>query len=250
MIDPPPLVIVTSLPADASALLTPSERERHAAYPAQKRRDDWLLGRAAAKQALRALCRALGQPAPDYLAFSVESAASGAPRVAGLDPEPALSLTHGHGQAAAWARPAGPAGGLVGVDLERIKPRPGGTLRFYLHPHERAWLEALDPGRPKEVAPRDVAAIVCWALKEAAFKALQPPRGTGLLDVELEPTGDLTAARGAARIRYRGSAAERARQLGVGEVRGGWSTQGDLVTAWADAPGGRLPPLGEGEQGS
>lgn len=236
---------MTSLPADASVLLTPSERERHAAYPAQKRRDDWLLGRAAAKEALRELCRRAGLPEPGYLEVTIESAASGAPRVAGLDPEPALSLTHGHGRAAAWARPAGAAGGLVGVDLEKIKPRPAGTLRFYLHPHERAWLEALDAGQPKEVAPRDVAAIVCWALKEAAFKALQPPRGTGLLDVELEPAGDLTALSGAATIRYRGAAAERAARLGVGEVRGGWSTEGDLVTAWADAPGATLPPLEE-----
>lgn len=242
--EPPPaaplgLVRVFGLPQDAASLLTPAERARHAGFPAQKRRDDWLLGRVAAKQAVRACCGRLQRAVPAFDAFSVESLESGAPRVVGLAQPLAVSLTHGHGGAAAWASPAGEGGTLPGVDLERIKQRPQGTFRFYLHAEERSWVEALET-REDEAGPRDVAAIVLWALKEAAFKAIQPPRGTGLLDVGVLERPRFEAATGSALLAYRGSAEERASALGVTHLRAGWEVQGDLVLAWVGAHGGRL----------
>lgn len=250
--EPPPITELHPDPGGSEAFearLTESERVRWLAYPAEKRRQDWLLGRAAAKQAVRAALLRGGRDPLDWLAFEIRSGPSGAPVVHADPPlELAVSLTHGHDRAAAWAMPPGAAGGLPGVDLERIRARRQGTLRFYLHPPERGWIEELplgsdrdpsDPDRPP--GPRDVAAIVMWALKEAAFKALQPPRGTGLLDVAVELGDPFDAPRGTARVTYRGQADERADRLGVREVRGGWTRDGEFVLAWTHAVGARLP---------
>ncbi|MGE0712454.1 MAG: 4'-phosphopantetheinyl transferase superfamily protein [Planctomycetota bacterium] len=240
----PPLAWISELPPDALDRLSAAERARQEEFPAEKRRQDWLLGRVAAKQAVRdALVRA-GAPAPGWDEFEVLSAPCGAPRVVGLPAvglaaAPVVSLTHGHGHAAAWALLGA---GLPGVDLERIKPRPAGTLRFYLHEPEREWLAALAPSEGERAGPRDVAAVVLWALKEAAFKTIQPPRGTGLLDVVVRAAPNLLAPTGTAELGFRERGLERARELGVTGLRAGWRAVGeDLVVAWVEAEGGALP---------
>jgi len=224
--------------------LTSAERDRMAAFPSEKRRHDWLLGRVAAKAAVRRALRRRGRPAPSWVEIAVGSSEAGAPRVqlpGGEALALALSLSHGHGRAAAWATTPGPRGGLPGVDLERIRPRPEGTLRFYLHPEERAWVDPLEPGDDAP-GPRDVAAVVLWSLKEAAFKALQPPRGLGLLDVALVLSDPWDAPSGRAEVTYRGGLAERAAAHGVGAVRAGWRREpDDLCLAWVGAVGGWLP---------
>jgi phosphopantetheinyl transferase (holo-ACP synthase) len=240
--EPPWVILDSPPPADWAVRLTPGEREQQAGYPAEKRRQDWLLGRLAAKEALREAWSRAGHGAvPDWQAFSVGTLPSGAPDVVGLDPPLAVSLSHGHGRAVSWACPPGAEGALPGVDLERIKARPAGTFRFYLHSEERAWLDGLE-GAEKGQPPRarDVAAIVLWALKEAAFKALRPPRGTGLLDVSVQEVSEFAAPKGGARLAYRDGAFDRARGLGVHEVRAGWRRDGDLILAWVEARGGRL----------
>lgn len=55
----------------------------------------------------------------------------------------------------------------LGVDLERLRPRPRAmdlARRFY-HPRETAWLEALPPAR------REAAFVRLWCAKEAVLKA-------------------------------------------------------------------------------
>jgi len=224
--------------------LTAAERERAAGFAAEKRRHDWIRGRAAAKEAVRARVAQDGGAPPDYGDFEVVSDPSGAPRVAGLEGAIAVSLTHGHGWGAALATRPGSGGGLPGVDLERVRPRPQGTLRFYLHPEERAPLEGLPGGEGEEPGPRDLASIVLWSLKEAAFKALVPPRGTGLLDLEVELLDSFDALTGDARVRTLEGAAARAGLLGVEALHAGWRREGDLVLAWALAAGARLPDAG------
>ncbi len=230
---------------DLERLLSAAERAALARFTAAKRRADWLLGRAAAKEAVARALAAAGASCPEPTAIEVEADADGAPRVAlppGL-PRVVASLTHGHGRAAAWATLPGLGQGLPGVDLERVRPRPEGTLRFYLRPHERAGVLALAPGPGGDAwGPRDEAAVVVWALKEAAFKALAPARGHGLFDVEVAlegrpgaaPTG-WGAARGRARVVYVDRMAARAQALGVAAVDAGWRRAGDLVLAWARA---------------
>lgn len=225
--------------APLATLLAPEERALADAFPTEKRRADWTLGRAAAKAAVRALLAAEGLPVPAAERVVLLGSESGAPRLR-LDAPDAgapivVSLTHGHGHAAAWALRSGPVGGLPGVDLEQVRPRKEGTLRFYLSPEERERVLALAPGRDDAPGPRDDLAIRLWAVKEAAFKALQPPRGMGLLDVRAEVDED-----GRAAARYVGKLEERAAALGVREVRAAWERRGDLILAWVEAVGASL----------
>ncbi len=169
--------------ARAEAALTEAEREHFARYTFPKRRHDWLLGRWAAKLAA---ADAAGC-APE--AVAVASGEKGRPllaapegRLAGWD----LTLTHGHGRAAAIVAP-GPAG----VDLEAMRDVPPGGWRFFLAEDERAWL-ASQPLGPH-------GAIVFWAVKEAAYKALH-----GEVDAMPNLRVTVDAAAGRARVAHGG----------------------------------------------
>ncbi|HEY9723217.1 MAG TPA: 4'-phosphopantetheinyl transferase superfamily protein [Oscillatoriaceae cyanobacterium] len=141
----------------APGLLTPDEQAAFAHYTVPKRRREWLLGRLAAKQALAQLTGL--QPS----AVAIRKLPDGRPvfflpedRLPGWH----LSISHSHHWAAALVAP-GPAG----VDLELMRVLPEGGHRFFLSERERAWLA----GRP--LGPH--GAVILWALKEAAFKALE-----------------------------------------------------------------------------
>jgi phosphopantetheinyl transferase (holo-ACP synthase) len=246
-VNPAEITRLPNLDAAAADGLSVAEREVLAGFEAPKRRQDWTLGRVVAKRAVREALERLGLPAPDDARFAIVSDERGAPRVEPVTtPALAVSLTHSHGQAAAWALPAGSEGGLPGVDLELVQPRRLGTLRFYLHPPEREWVMALQgheqdpPPKAAPPSPRDHAAIVMWALKEAAFKALRPARGTGLYDLAVELLAPYDAAEGRAAVTCQGKAADRAQALGVEVVEAGWTYADRFVLAWAFAKGGRL----------
>jgi phosphopantetheinyl transferase (holo-ACP synthase) len=224
---PPHLARVTD---DALGLarssLTREEEARLDVLVTEKRRRDFLLGRLAAKDAVRRALRSSSPPAGKIAILSDEN---GAP-FAVVDGERAaslsLSLSHGHGQAVALARESG----LVGLDLERIRERPEGTFRFYMSDEERdRYVSSRLPG-----CLRDEAAVVLWALKEAAWKALRPGRGAGLLDVFLSLESPTGSREGSARVRFSGPLRERARQEGVAPAGlAAWRREGDLVVAWA-----------------
>ncbi|MCO5166910.1 MAG: 4'-phosphopantetheinyl transferase superfamily protein [Planctomycetes bacterium] len=226
------LLDAAALGEDPEAFLSPGERAVARAFTAEKRRQDWVLGRAAAKAAVRALLRREGAAPPAPAGVVIQALPTGAPHVLPVDAGPPIvvSISHGHGLAAGWALRAGPGGGLPGLDLERVRPRREGTLRFYLSPEERAGVLALAPGADDEAGPRDDLAVRLWAVKEAAFKALRPPRGMGLLDVRAE-VDDV----GGARVAYTGRLLERAQALGAREVRAGWLRRGDVCVAWVQA---------------
>lgn len=219
---------------DPAAALSPDERAAAAAFAADKRRHDWVLGRMAAKAAVRALLQREGRPAPPPADVVIEASPTGAPCVRPLDDgDPiVVSISHGHGLAAGWALRAGPRGGLPGIDLERIRPRKEGTLRFYLTPEERHGVLALPAGSDDAAGPRDDLAVRLWAIKEAAFKALRPPRGMGLLDVRAAVDEE-----GGAQVSYAGRLLERAQALGARDVRARWTRQGDLCVAWVEVVG-------------
>jgi 4'-phosphopantetheinyl transferase EntD len=142
----------------ALASLTDAERETCDAFKFPKRRRDWLLGRLAAKRAVQA---AEGKDR-ELSAIAVLPLPSGCPVFTGAEGLAGwgLSISHGHGRAAAVVAP-----GPVGVDVEQLRALPEGGWRFFLNPKERAWLEDAPLGPQGE--------IVVWALKEAAYKALQ-----------------------------------------------------------------------------
>ncbi|WP_029349951.1 type I polyketide synthase [Bosea sp. 117] len=151
----------------AYTVLSAEEREHFATLPPNpRRRDDWLVGRLALKEAVRAfLERETGTlllPAD----IVIRTTEDGRPFVAmeGLElfgAAPEVSLAHVAGRALAIAAPAGTA---VGVDLElagRVEPADLAAGGF--SPGERALLAEGDLLR-------------AWCAKEAAAKCL----GTGL----------------------------------------------------------------------
>lgn len=215
-----PLLLVEE--ADLAGAPPPSpEEERHLAtlvHP--KRRAEWLLGRLAGKLAV---ARLSGAPLAD---ISIIASPDGAPLVLrrGEPLRCGLSLSHGHGRAIAWAL----EGGRPGVDLERVKPRPEGTFRFYLEPREREPLLALSG------AERDAAAVVLWSVKEAVWKTLSPGRGVALLDFEVAPF-DLRVSEGEVTATPRGAAVPLAEAAGVSRVKARFVRRDDLVYSWAVA---------------
>mgnify|MGYP006279455973 CR=1 FL=1 len=139
------------------ALLSEAEAARYEAFPVEKRKREFLLGRAA----LRTLLADRLGGAPE--AIRVEVTDDGALELP--DHPLHVSISHAGDRAVAVAsrRP-------VGVDLERIAERNPDVERFLLHPDEQPLLDTLPMDRP-------AAFILCWTLKEATLKAM----GTGLL---------------------------------------------------------------------
>ena len=216
-----PLLLVREEDMTAESLRLTPEEERHAAsFTHPKRRAEWALGRVAAREAL---ARAAGIDPGGLVVLPDED---GAPRGfhEGRPLALGVSISHGHGRAIAWALTEG----LPGVDLERVKPRPEGTFRFYLDIEERASLQKL------EGEERDRAAVVLWSLKEAAWKTLRPHRGIALLDFELAPL-DALSERGETTATPRQGALELARRRDVVRIRVRFVRQGELVYSWANA---------------
>ncbi|MEB3195923.1 MAG: 4'-phosphopantetheinyl transferase superfamily protein [Candidatus Sericytochromatia bacterium] len=157
----PALVVCAAadLPDDVLGHLTAQERQQYDAFAFPKRRDEWLLGRWAAK---RAAVKAWGEGASPG-AFEVQVSEHGAPCLhhpAGEALPARLSISHSHGLATAVV-----AAEWVGIDLEVQRPMPSGAWRFFLTEAERDWLAGAPWGPHSE--------LVAWALKEAAYKALQ-----------------------------------------------------------------------------
>ena len=166
--------------AEALAALSAEEAAVAAGYRFPKRRHDWLLGRLAAKRALQTAGG--GDALQDLIVTSGERGRpgfSGAPALAGWD----LSITHGHGRAAALVAPA-----LVGIDLEAIRELEARGWRYFMDEREREWVAAGGAGLNGE--------ILVWALKEAAYKALEN-RATQVLDLRVAAAAD-----GRARITF------------------------------------------------
>lgn len=176
--------------ARAHAALTPAELATFEGFRFPKRRQDWLLGRLAAKEAIR---RAAGA---DWAlsAIAVAPLPNGCPTF--VAPEGALSgwhlsISHGHGRAAAAVAPV-----PVGVDYEALREVPPNGWRFFLTAAERDWLAA------EPLGPR--GEIVVWALKEAGYKAIQGAvSGVLKLQVEAAAEGRATLVHPAGRLAAR-----------------------------------------------
>ena len=149
-----------------AGLLGPDERALFDALRTDKGRHDWLLGRWTAKRLVQAVAQRAGRVVPlDRIAIG--NRASGEP-TATLRDDPrtalTLSLSHSHGFALCAVLPA--ADRPLGIDLERVTPRPAGFLADYATPAE----QALVAGTPAE--RRDLHVTAIWSAKEAVLKAL------------------------------------------------------------------------------
>jgi phosphopantetheine--protein transferase-like protein len=150
--------------------LCAAERPRYEELTPNTRRQ-WLLGRIAAKDAIRQRLWDLGA-GPIYPAeITVDNDDQGRPRATGAFRATHVSLAHCAGEG---RRPgiavalAGPS--PVGIDIEAVAERDAGTEEIALTPAERALLD----GRPGDERATLFARL--WTAKEAVAKAI----GTGL----------------------------------------------------------------------
>jgi phosphopantetheine--protein transferase-like protein len=195
----------------ADRILSPGEREFWASMRAvEKRRREWLLGRCAAKEAVRSLFeRDLDQHllpgeieiVPDpfgrpLVSVSSIQAASVKERLL-----PSLSIAHSQGTAVALAVLNPEA--RVGVDLESLDhPREDfGAIAF--SPDERSLLNSLPPDLRQEWALR------MWCAKEAVGKALGRGLSAGLLAFHIKR---IVAASGLIEVELRDGALEQGPQ--------------------------------------
>jgi 4'-phosphopantetheinyl transferase len=134
-------------------LLSEEERDRYDAFPVEKRRREFLLGRVALRTLL---AKQLDKDTPAAIRLHVtEDGAVELPEAPYF-----VSIAHSEDQAVAVVSPR-----RVGVDLEHIRSVEPGVVDFVLEADEQALLDTL----PMD---RDRAFILCWTLKEATLKAL------------------------------------------------------------------------------
>lgn len=134
-------------------LLSIEEADRARTFSRGKRRDEFILGRAAARMLLS---ERMGVNPRDV---SLEVAQGGAIDVVGSDLH--VSIAHSGDHAVAAAAPR-----YVGVDIETIAPRHVDLHRYMLHPEEHELLDSLPLDHER-------AQILCWALKEAVLKGMR-----------------------------------------------------------------------------
>ncbi|MEU1072195.1 MULTISPECIES: beta-ketoacyl synthase N-terminal-like domain-containing protein [unclassified Streptomyces] len=150
-----------------------AEREAYATKPPRGRRQ-WLLGRIAAKDAVRRWLWEHGEGAVFPAEIEIVNEASGRPRAVGRHgrtlPPLELSLAHRGDLAVALVRPPGPGPYPygVGIDVEEIADRTPETHRVALGPRERALLERLVAATGESRARWFTR---FWAAKEAVAKA-------------------------------------------------------------------------------
>jgi acyl transferase domain-containing protein/phosphopantetheinyl transferase (holo-ACP synthase) len=137
----------------------------------------WLLGRIAAKDAVRHLLWCEGEGAMFPVEVGIANDAEGRPlaTVAGDDPpDVRISIAHTAGLGVAVAA----VGVDVGIDIEKVEPRPDTFEATALSKKERKRLDEVLPheGSDARAAARVLELTRWWAAKEAAAKAA----GTGM----------------------------------------------------------------------
>ena len=210
----------------AHLMLSRREREAWRAMNAvPKRRREWLLGRAVAKDAVRRLVhqRFGVRLAPADVEISSDD--RGRPEVRGawvarLGVTPAVSISHSNGVAVALA--ALERDRLLGIDIESVSRRRPGFENVAFTAHERRIVDALAEDQRQEWYLR------LWCAKEAAGKALGRGLADGLHAFEVK-----TAKLDDGAVRLEMGAALRAQvpEVGGGEILTYTAREGDFVSS-------------------
>jgi 4'-phosphopantetheinyl transferase len=161
------------MPADES-WLAPGEIAYMSGLRIKKRRDDWLLGRWTAKQAL---CSFLsGSLSKDRIEICRKE--NGAPEVLldGKASQIALSLSHRDNRSLCALSPDGCA---LGADIELVEPHSDTFVEDYFTDNEKQMI-----ARSAE-ADRFTMIALLWSAKESALKALQVGLSVDTRDVEV-----------------------------------------------------------------
>jgi 4'-phosphopantetheinyl transferase len=172
------LAVASELPP-GDEWLRPAEQATLLRLRVPNRRQDFRLGRLAAKRAMAHLDGCQGALAERR--FEVRPASGGVP-LAFCDEAPlgvTLSISHSDG----WASAAVHRGtGSLGCDLERIEVRSSAFLEDYLTPSERAFVaKGIESERP-------LRATLVWSAKEAVMKALGEGLRLAPASVEVLPS--------------------------------------------------------------
>ena len=164
-----------AVPGEPPAFLHPAERPALAKMRAPKRQAEWLHGRLAAKTLLqarhpgcqgRSLAEILiaNEPGGAPYAALADSALGDSPHEPGPRLPGCLSLSHSGPLAAAAL--ALEDGFQVGIDIEKVEPRPPGFFESYFTPPEADAIRGCAP------ADQAGAITLVWSAKESALKAL------------------------------------------------------------------------------
>ena len=154
----------------AHLVLSPAEREQWQSMTAvDKRRHEWLLGRCAAKDAVRLLVKRHFGVTLFPADVEIVPDAYGSPQARGawtteIGVNPTVSISHTHGIAVALASLE--PGQMVGIDIETMRHSPEDFQAIAFSDRERAILGALDQDLRHEWSLR------MWCAKEAVAKAL------------------------------------------------------------------------------
>ncbi|MEA2173114.1 MAG: hypothetical protein QOD00_706 [Blastocatellia bacterium] len=148
-----------------------------------KRRNEWLLGRAAAKDAVRSFLKSRHKIELCPADIEIAQDEHGQPFVAGnwtknLERLPALSIAHTDGVAVALAGDDGRCGG-IGIDIERVAVTREDLAAFAFTQAERGLLSSLKDGAREEWMMR------LWCAKEATSKAVGRGLITGPMGMEV-----------------------------------------------------------------
>jgi 4'-phosphopantetheinyl transferase len=200
----------------AAAWLAPAEKQRVAAFKAQKRQVEWIAGRLA----LKALAVAVLFPATPLARVTIHQDPLGAPFLPSAPPGCCVSLSHSHERVVAGLTIGGRR---LGIDIEKIAPlRLSAIARIAFSPRERSEAAACTPA---EIFHR-------WVIKEAFLKLL----GKGFHEPlhQVEVLGDA--------ILHRGIPVQR---LGRSTRQSGGYA---FAALWRHAPGGE--PSGRQTAGS
>jgi 4'-phosphopantetheinyl transferase len=151
-------------------LLSAAEENAFRALRSTKRRHDWLLGRWTAKHLIQKLAQQEQGRAAALDSFSIANGPGGEPLLIG-ESFGGLALSISHRDEFAFCAVLNPKGlqdpsGFIGVDIERVEPRPSNFAQDYLTGPELDLLER----SPDHV--HDLLVTAIWSAKESALKAL------------------------------------------------------------------------------
>lgn len=144
--------------------LSPAEADRLSQMVIAKRRSDWRLGRWTAKLAIAKRLE-ISADLPALAEIEIRPAQSGAPEVyvAGRAADATISLSHRDGIGLCAV---GPAGVMLGCDLEMIEPHSEAFICDYFTDEEQALIWNAPASEKIQLL------ALLWSAKESALKAL------------------------------------------------------------------------------
>jgi 4'-phosphopantetheinyl transferase len=162
------------IPSDIN-WLSEGEKTVFAGRRFPKRRNDWLLGRWTAKQAI---CTFLKSSASKQ-SLEIRAAEDGAPEAFWSGQPAGISISISHSRSRSLCAVA-PQDLMIGCDLEWIEPREGNFAETYFTPEEQALVQ-------QTPVKESIVINLIWSAKEAALKALHTGLSHDTRSININP---------------------------------------------------------------